>query len=591
MDRNWLIRFSIVALVTLAAVWILAPTVVYFRLPPDKRNDVEAFEEALPGWLPKKHLNLGLDLQGGIHLVLRVEVEKAVMNQASRRAEEVVAYAKEKGIEGIEARPDRRRPVVHVKVPAEAREKFDGVVLEFFNDMHLVSEADGELTLAYKTEEIDRIREQAVEQAVKTIRNRVDAWGVSEPQIVKRGEDQVLVQLPGVKDPDRAKSLLGKTAQLQFHIVEDHLTSFLKEHEDLLPEGVKLLSEQGQGPDGPVQAYYLVASDRTLLEKAREVLLPYMPDGVILAFEKQGGNKPGQEVTYRTWVLAQAPGVTGEKLTNARVAFDQQRGGRPYVLIDFDRQGAVEFEKLTEANVGRRMAIVLDDTVMSAPVIQEKIPGGTARITMGGLKSHAEVAQEAKDLALVLRAGALPAPVRVLEERSVGASLGPDLIRRGLTALAIGGLAVLLLMILWYRLSGVVADLSLLLNVVCLLAILSLFGATLTLPGIAGIVLTVGMAVDANVIIFERIREELDVGKTARAAIDQGYSKAFSAILDGNITTGIAAFVLLQYGTGPIRGFAVTLLAGIATTLFCGVFVSRVLTELLNSGRSGKVSI
>jgi len=587
MDRNWWKKFAIVIGVAVLALWVLAPTLIYFDMPADQRGDQEAFAEAVPDWMREKHLALGLDLQGGIHLVLRVEVEKAVMNRTARRGEEILAYAEEQKIPLGSVKADRAQPWVKIEVPAESRADFDAKVLDYYQDMTLLKEEAGAVTLAFTGDSLDQIRVKAVEQAVKTIRNRVDKWGVSEPQIVKRGEDQVLVQLPGVKDPDRAKSLLGKTAQLEFRIAQDHQTGFLQSLS--LPEGVVLGSEAGYGPGGAqTSAFYLRATDRAPLEAAIEAAEGSLPEGTDLLLQRIDG--PGGEQSYRSWLTTDYAAITGEKLTDARVSVDQGGTGRPYVLVDFDRQGAVQFEELTEANVGRRMAIVLDETVSSAPVIQEKIGGGTARITMGGLQAANEVYQEANDLVLVLKAGALPAPVRVLEERSVGASLGPDLIERGLTALALGGVLVLLFMLVYYRLSGVVADVSLALNVVLLMSILAAFGATLTLPGIAGIVLTVGMAVDANVIIFERIREELALGKTARAAISEGYAKAFSAILDGNATTGIAAFVLLQYGTGPIKGFAVTLLAGIVSTLFCGVFVSRVFMELFNS-KSETVSV
>ena len=316
----------------------------------------------------------------------------------------------------------------------------------------------------------------------------------------------------------------------------------------------------------------------------------YPPLGGRYGLSVAAGRNPCSEEP-RSYVLSRKAPVTGDALVDARVEMNPQKGNRPYVAVEFDHQGAKAFGDLTTANVHRRMAIVLDDTVNSAPIINEPITGGRASIELGGLKPYNEVLKEANDLVLVLKAGALPAPVRILEERSVGASLGPDLIRSGVEALLIGAAIVLLFTAFYYKISGFLADLTLVMNVFFLLAMLAAFGATLTLPGLAGIVLTIGMAVDANVIIYERIREEIDVGKTARAAIDSGFAKAFSAILDGNLTTGIAAFVLLQYGTGPIRGFAVTLLAGIVATLFCGVFASRVFMDAVNRGQRETVSI
>lgn len=588
MDRKWLYKFLLVVGLAAGALYQLWPTVIYFQLPPETRNDDEVFTAAVPDWLPQKHLTLGLDLQGGIHLVMGVEVDKAVMGRVQRRGQEIRRYAEEKGVEVTKAKASRTDPELVVELAADAAEKFRSVVLDQYDDMIVVSETPGRFVLAFTPDTIESIKTNAVDQAVKTIRNRVDQWGVSEPQIVKRGEAQILIQLPGVKDPDRAKDLLGKTAQLEFRIVEDHKTGFIKAHSGEWPEGVSLESEKGAGPDGEVIAWYLTAAERKPLEAARDQLEDELEEGVVLAFQRI--EAADGTATYRTYVLTDTPGITGDHLIDAGVALDQQRGGRPYVSFEFNKTGARVFGDMTEANIGRRMAVVLDDSVESAPVIQSKI-SARGQITLGSLKSNQEMYREANDLALVLKAGALPAPVRILEERTVGASLGPDLVKRGFTALMIGGLLVLLFMPIYYRAAGLVADVALVLNVLFLAAILATFGATLTLPGIAGVVLTVGMAVDANVIIFERIREEVALGKTVRTAIDSGYQKAFSAILDGNVTTGIAAFVLLQYGTGPIRGFAVTLMAGIVSTLFTAVFASRVMMDAIHRSKSGTVSV
>jgi preprotein translocase subunit SecD len=591
MDRNWLYKLGVVIGAVMLALWFLGPTLIYFQMSPEDRGDQDKFAEAVPDWMTERHLTLGLDLQGGIHLVMGVEVDKALIDRVQRRGDEILRFAEERSVPVSGVRAERERPELNVEVPAEARDQFERVVMDHFQDMAITGRnADG-FVVAFTAEDMTRIQDQAVDQAVKTIRNRVDAWGVTEPQIARRGDTSVLIQLPGVSDPERAKDLLGQTAQLEFRITEDHQTGFLRQHSELYPPAVSLESERGAGPGGSdVTAWYLQADDRRFLEAARQALVEAdaLPEGTILAFERV---QRGQEQYYRTYLLRDRAGITGDYLTDARVSLDQQRGGRPYVALEFDREGARVFEELTAENTQRRMAIVLDDTVNSAPVIQERIGGGRASITLGSLEGYDVMLREANDLALVLRAGALPAPVRILEERTVGATLGPDLISRGVTALAVGGLLVLLFMVVYYRGAGLVANLTLVMVLTFLLAILAGFGATLTLPGLAGIVLTVGMAVDANVIIFERIREEMSQGRSARAAIDAGYSKAFSAIVDGNVTTAIAAFVLLQYGTGPIRGFAVTLLAGIAATLFACVFASRVFMEAMHSGKAKKVSV
>ncbi|RLA81595.1 MAG: protein translocase subunit SecD, partial [Deltaproteobacteria bacterium] len=366
-----------------------------------------------------------------------------------------------------------------------------------------------------------------------TIRNRVDQFGVAEPEIARQGTDRILVQLPGEKDPERAKSLIGKTAMLEFK---------------LLDEGHDL----------------------------RDALAGNVPPGSVILYQRKRDPATGA-VRKIPYLVKEKTLLTGEALKDARVAFDQFN--RPYISLTFTPHGAKEFERITGENVGKRLAIILDGTVYSAPVIKERISGGRAVIE-GDF-----TLEEAHDLAIVLRAGALPAPVRILEERTVGPSLGKDSIDRGIRAIILGGVLVVLFMAFYYRWAGLVADFALGMNLLVVLAVMVLFRATLTLPGIAGLVLTVGMAVDANVLIFERIREELRLGKTPRAAVDAGYSKALLTILDAQITTLIAAVVLYQFGTGPIRGFAVTLSVGIIASLFTAVMVTKTIFDLVLSKR------
>ena len=372
--------------------------------------------------------------------------------------------------------------------------------------------------------EADHIRKLAVDQALETIRNRIDQFGVSEPDIRIQGERRILIQLPGIKDTQRAKELIGKTALLEFKLLDESndLASALNGN---LPAGSEILYETKEDP-----------------QTRRVQKTPYL-------------------VKKRT-------SLTGAYLTDARVQIDSQYN-EPYVSITFDKKGARLFERITAENVRRRLAIVLDDNVYSAPVIQEKIAGGEARIT-GNFTT-----EEARDLAIVLRAGALPAPVQILEERTVGPSLGTDSIRMGLLSMCVGGILVILFMVAYYKGSGIVADFALMLNILIIAGGLAGFGATLTLPGIAGIILTIGMAVDANVLIFERIREEITLGKTPRAAVDAGYQRATLTILDANVTTLIAALVLFQFGTGPVKGFAVTLSLGVLASLFTALVLSR----------------
>jgi len=583
MDRAWYWKAGLILAVTVLSIWALVPSVTYFRLPPDQRNDSTVFEKARPKWAPAKHLNLGLDLQGGIHLVMDVEVDRAVREKAVRRAEEIAAEMDRKGIKGVDVKGDPETGIVTVTAPDVGKAKD---VLSEFSDMYVRRTSGNTVELAMRDDAVKQLKESAVDQAIKAIRNRVDQWGVSEPTIAKRGDTQILVQLPGYSNPEKAKELIGRTAQLQFKIVDDTDTSLTKLTD--LPPGITLNWDRFTGAgDALVSSPYLESKDRRLLS---EYLKDKAPPGHVFAIGKIE-DRIKRETTYRSWLLDQKQGMTGEYITDARVAFDNSpgEGNRPYVEVRFNRTGAELFGKLTRENVKKRMAIVLDDTVDSAPIIQTEIPGGICSIHLGGLKPVNEILQEAKDLVLVLKSGALPAPVRILEERSVGASLGPELIRRGSMAALIGLLAVLAFMAFYYRFSGLVADVALVLNGLVVLAIMAAINSTLTLPGIAGFVLTLGMAVDANVLINERIREELKTGRSLAAALKTGYDKVFWTIFDGHVTALVAGFVIRAYGSGPVRGFATTLIIGLLASMFTSIVVTRAIVEwFVSHGRLHK---
>lgn len=394
-------------------------------------------------WPPEEKIRLGLDLRGGMHLVLEVDTSKLT--------------------------------------PEEARD--------------------------------------APDRALEIIRHRIDEFGVAEPSILRQGRNRILVQLPGIEEPDRAVSIIERAAFLEFKLVNDDPRAMRGALAGRIPEGYELKYLEGE----------------PLLLERKAVL-------------------------------------TGEVITDAFVSFGEY--GQPHVSMRFSRSGARLFARITGANIGERLAIVLDDKIHSAPVIRDRITGGEAvisgRFTMG----------ETRDLALVLRAGALPAPIEIIENRHIGASLGEDCVRMGVRAVITGLILVVLFMSLYYLLSGLIANFALCLNLVIIMGALAGFGATLTLPGIAGIILIIGISVDANVLIFERIREEIRLGKTTRLAIANGYKKAFLTILDANITTLIAALVLFQFGTGPIRGFALTLTIGIFASMFTALFVTRVIFDL-----------
>lgn len=491
-----------------------------------------------PAIWPHKQINLGLDLQGGMHLVLEVDTDKAVESNLERIYQDIRQMVRKARIRGVNMQPRGGRQIDITVRGADRIAAFKKLLADELDSMLKKVRIDGgdlfELSLHLEKDEVDHIKRLAVDQALETIRNRIDQFGVAEPDIRLQGDNRILIQLPGIKDTERAKDLIGKTALLEFKLVDD--------------SGDLNAAIAGSVPPG------------------RQVL--YREE-----FDSQ--TQASRKIPY---LLNKRAVLTGASLTDARVQIDSQYN-EPYVSIEFDKKGARIFERVTEENVGKSLAIVLDDNVASAPVIQEKISGGQARIT-GQFDM-----EEARDLAIVLRAGALPAPVEILEERTVGPSLGADSIRYGLISMLIGGICVVVFMVIYYKGAGLIANLALLLNIFLIAAGLSAMQATLTLPGIAGIILTIGMAVDANVIIFERIREELALGRAPFSAVDAGFSRATLTILDANVTTLIAAVVLMQFGTGPVRGFAVTLSLGVVASMFTALILARMVFDYLLKNR------
>jgi len=494
---------------------------------------------------PHKKINLGLDLQGGMHLVLEVDTAKVVESAMERNFQELRDLVRKNQIQGVALErpgPDR----IGAKVQGrENVEKFKDLLGKELKDLSAKAQSPDPdsyaVTLELPGSEREHIKKLAVDQALETIRNRVDQFGVAEPDIRRQGENRILIQLPGIQDTQRAKDLIGRTALLEFKLVDDthDVNAALQGN---VPAGSEILYKVDEDPN-----------------TQRSVRTPFL--------------------------LKKTTLLTGATLTDARVQLDSQYG-EPYVAIEFDKKGARTFERVTGENVGKRLAIVLDNKVYSAPTIQEKIAGGKARIT------GRFTMEEARDLAIVLRAGALPAPVKILEERTVGPSLGADSIRMGLTSMIVGGILVLVFMAIYYKLSGLLADFEVVLDIILIGAGLAAFGATLTLPGIAGIILTIGMAVDNNVLIYERIREELRLGKTPRAAVESGFDRATTTITDANVTTLIAAVILFQFGTGPVKGFAVTLSIGVVASMFTAIVVSRLVFDyILTTRKVTRISI
>jgi preprotein translocase subunit SecD len=481
----------------------------------------------------KKGIKLGLDLRGGIHLVLQVNTADAVKAERDDAAEQLQTQAREQGITlGTVEFPNDRAFAVAV-TPATDERKLEETVKRFLPDW-TVSTAGGKWIFSLKDLSRRTIEDNAVSQAVETIRNRIDEFGVAEPLIARQGTDRILVQLPGIDDPKRVKDLIKSTAFLELKLVV-------------------------AGP----------SPDRAAL------LAPYsgqVPANMELV---EGAATPGQREQVWYLVLKVAV-ITGRDLKNARPT-QRQLGGNA-VSFFLNAAGAEKFAKATGENVGKQLAIVLDKRVKSSPRINEQIHDQ-------GEITGSFTPEEANDLALVLRAGALPAGLTYLEERTVGPSLGLDSIKRGITASVVGALFVFAACVLYYRLAGLNAVLALILNAILLLGAMALFGATLTLPGIAGFILTIGMAVDSNVLIFERIREELRAGRAPKTAIENGFSKAFATIIDTHLTVIISAIFLFQFGTGPVKGFAVTLILGLLISVFTAVFVSHTIFELMYGGR------
>ncbi|MBH24141.1 MAG: protein translocase subunit SecD [Myxococcales bacterium] len=574
MDRAWWLRAVLILALVVMALGSLVPTVAM----PEKG-------EPVPSWLTSymkvwnNRLNLGLDLQGGLLLQYRVEVEKAVIDKADRLEEDMVKRLKDKDAElqVTSAREGMSEIKLTFADPAKTS-LVDEDFLSFFPNM-VMTEDGGTLSFKMSTEYIETIQENAIEQAIGTIRERVDALGVAEPDIKKAGLADIVIQLPGLNEEDfeRAKNLIGTTAQLEFKMVaESDMQGFFSKHQSGLPAGLEYKVENGQPTVTARDKDALKAYFKGKVDDKHQVVF----EEIVFYTDKTKTVKDENRSYWRTHLVFDEAELTGEYITDARVSNDN-RTNKPYVSLTFDSTGAELFGRTTTENVGKRFGIILDDTLKSDPVINEPIPGGRAQITMGGYKSLSETYQESRDLVLVLQHGALPAPIHKQFETSVGPSLGADSVRKGRMALLIASALVVVFMLIYYKGGGIIANIALILNMIFIMAGLTALNATLTLPGIAGIILTIGMAVDANVIIFERVKEELYIGKSPKAAINAGYGKALSAVLDANITTAIAAAVLMQYGTGPIRGFAVTLLLGIVSSVFTAVIVTRLFYDFI----------
>ncbi len=554
MKKNVTWRFTIIIITVILAVVFFLPNTQLFKYMPDFYKEV----------MPDKGISLGLDLRGGIHLVYEVEGDKAVEESINRMANNIRNLLDKKEIKP-EIRVEGAKLIINYESATktsseqtESQEKQPSVVditsviqktVENNYANLTLKETDPELVFIIPSKEVKRIADNATEQALEIIRNRIDQRGVKEPIIQRQGENEIIVQLPGEKDPKGAITLIGKTAQLKFKLVDD---------------------------DSPVAAEIPESISSGEEDRLKKEFSEKIPSEDEILFQRVVSNTG--EIFKRPYLIKKETLLTGALLSEARTSIDS-RFNDYYVSIKFNAEGAKLFEEVTGKYAKKRLAIILDNNVYSAPVIQERISGGDAQI------SGTFTLVEARDLSIVLKSGSLPAPVKMLQNVTVGPSLGRDSIEAGRIAGIIAIILVVIFMIIYYRLSGLIADFALVLNVVLLLGVMAALNATLTMPGIAGIILAVGMAVDTNVLMFERIREELRTGKTPRAAVDSGYDKAFLTIVDSHVTTLITAVVLYQFGTGPIKGFAVTLSLGVAINLFTALIGTKSVFDLINSRR------
>lgn len=559
--------------------------------------------QGLPDWYTgffDKKLGFGLDLQGGLELRYTVDYRAAIESNVLKTRDSLIARISEAKVRKEGKLPENLSAdemkvyedafdikksafnalTVTFKTEADG-ELLDEDLLETVDDRLVMSGGGTEVLVELPITAVAEIRDSVVEQTLEIIRKRVEAFGLVEPDVRRAGETEIDVQLPGVgkEKMDFVRERIGQTAQLTFRMV-DHDARFFGDKKATVdafkaanPEKAPTI-EWVEDADPFVRA--LNKSELVSFVKSLEI-----PDDRTVGFEYREIRDAGvvTEKYWRTHYIFRKVEVSGDRVTRSFTAYDEK--GEPFVSLEFDRRGAAEFEATTREYVGRDFAILLDDEVESAPRIQEVIAGGRARITMGGSRPPTEVLREAQALVTVLTHGAYKAPVHKVHDFEVGPSLGKDTVNAGVMAMSVGSIIVIIFMLIYYGKAGIVANTALILNVLLILAILVGFNAALTLPGMAGIILTIGMAVDANVIINERVREEIRAGRTLRAAVQTGYSRAFWTVFDANITTALAGFILLNYTTGPLHGFAVTLLIGIVCSMFTAVYVTRRLFDAM----------
>jgi preprotein translocase subunit SecD len=613
MQSGIKVKLVLIIGIIVLALYLLYPTYKLSSMSDKEKSDMELQDRKEYMNLKSKAINLGLDLQGGMHVVLEVDI-KELVNQLAKNRDEVFTTVLDQTEAYIQESDED-----FIRVFTDNLKAANVSLVRYYGSRELTTEDE---VLTYLREQTS----ETVTRALEILRNRVDEFGVAEPIIQKQGENRIIIELAGITDPSRVRELIGKTAKLEFRllkdseislVVADKINNFVQSQisplDTLATEETETTDEDttvsldklfGEVTEDTSVTDTATADTTSIFEQNLFFLNPNDKQTLLVPAEKElkfrqiieheqvqkiiteeGGEAEflwGSEPDfngefYRVYLVFKRPELTGETITEADPMpgsqMDPQSIGKFEVSLTLNDEGARIFSRVTGANIGKRLGIILDNKVYMAPTIQVKIRDGRSRIT------QIPTMDEAKDLSIVLKAGALPAPVRIMEERTVGPSLGMDSIISGSRSAIYGMIIVALFMLFYYKISGGLADFALALNVIFIMAVMAYFTATLTLPGIAGIILTIGMAVDANVLIFERVREELNRGKTIKAAIDQGYGNAFSAILDANVTTFIAGTVLYTFGSGPIRGFALTLMIGIIASMFTAIVVTRVIFD------------
>ncbi len=583
MNKSIKFRFFTSVAIVVISIYLLIPTLWSLNHPED---------ENMPSWLPKAAMRLGLDLQGGVHMVMGVDLKGVVASQLKVYTSSIERTLTDKGVKFTKVTPNADRGEIEIEV--EKPESLISIDAEVSQRYPTVVEVVGEdkeknyIVLKLSRDHENDVRTRALEQSIETIRNRIDEFGVSEPIISKKGDDQILVQFPGAKEPERLKALIGQTAKLTFQIVPDSNDNVKKSEIDgKLTTWIADAEKTG--------AYTRQTFDRLsdYRERLMSDLADKLPKDTEIAFQRINNPNVVDDIQLNIYLLSTKDVISGEYIENAFVSLDSGSTNmgpqRPVVSFQMSPVGAPLMGDLTRTFKGYQMAIVLDGIVKSAPQINGVITD-SGQITLG-TGGFDEVSREAHDLSIVLRAGALPANIEVQEERVIGPSMGRDSITAGKSALVTASVLIFLFMIIYYGWAGFIGSIATVANICIIFAILGLMGATLTLPGIAGIVLTIGMAVDALIIIFERMREEIRNGRTTQQVIEQGFSHAFSTILDSNVTTAIGAFMLLQFGTGTIRGFSLTLIVGIITNVFTATFMTRSFFKYLKNDNDSELTL